>query len=46
MDDARTAGYNERFDRDRSKSLTAPSWVAAAEAVGMLERTKINDCAR
>jgi SAM-dependent methyltransferase len=40
-DDARTAGYNDRFHRDRPKVLTAPASVAAAEAVALLELTKL-----
>lgn len=40
MDDARTAGYNDRFRRGRPKVLTAPESVAAAEAVALLELTR------
>jgi SAM-dependent methyltransferase len=39
-DEARTAGYNDRFRRDRPKVLTAPESVAAAEAVALLELTR------
>jgi SAM-dependent methyltransferase len=39
-EEARTAGYNDRFRRGRPKVLTAPASVAAAEAVALLELTK------
>jgi SAM-dependent methyltransferase len=40
MDDAKAAGYNDRFRRDVPKVLTAPGSVAAAEAVALVELTK------
>lgn len=40
-DAASTAGYNDHLDRDRAGTQTAPEWVAAAEAVALLELTKV-----
>ena len=40
MEDARTAGYNEHLNRDRAGIQTAPEWVAAAEAVALVELLK------
>jgi SAM-dependent methyltransferase len=41
MDDARTAGFNDPGKRRRPGAETAPAWVAAAEAVALLELTKV-----
>jgi SAM-dependent methyltransferase len=41
MDDARTAGFNDPGRRGRPGAETAPAWVAAAEAVALLELTKV-----
>jgi hypothetical protein len=41
MNDARTAGFNEHLNRDRPGIQTAPKWVAAAEAVALLELTRV-----
>lgn len=41
MDDAATAGYNDHLNRDRAGIQTAPEWVAAAEAVALLELTTV-----
>jgi hypothetical protein len=41
MDDARTAGYNDPRRLHRPEAETAPAWVAAAEAVALLELMKV-----
>lgn len=41
MDDARGDGYNEHLNRDRAGIQTAPAWVAAAEAVALVELTRV-----
>jgi SAM-dependent methyltransferase len=38
--DAEDAGYNEQFD-PRARVVTAPGWVAAAEAVALVELVKV-----
>lgn len=40
MEDAGTAGYNDPHRLGRSGDRTAPDWVAAAEAVALIELTR------
>jgi len=39
-DEARTAGYNEAAPSAQAGSQTAPAWVAAAEAVALVEMSR------
>lgn len=41
MEEAGTAGYNEPLSRRRPSVRTAPDWVAAAEAVALIELTAV-----